>query len=65
MFEKLCKEMSAYHKVLLFHSKLRWLSKRKIFTRVLEFKDELLAFFKSNDKFDYCKRFKTLVWYTD
>jgi hypothetical protein len=41
LFEKLCQEMDAEHKILLLHTEIHWLSRGKILNRVLELQDEL------------------------
>ena len=44
VFEKLCAEMNAEHRSLLFYCSSRWLSLGKSFKRVYELLDELYAF---------------------
>ena len=57
LFKLFCEEMGSEHQVLLFHTEVRWLSRRKILTRMAELKDEIAIFlreYQSNfgDKFD-------------
>lgn len=44
LFEQPCKEMDSQHVRLLLHTKVRWLSKGKVLTRVHELHKELIAF---------------------
>ncbi|XP_067137351.1 zinc finger BED domain-containing protein 5-like [Centruroides vittatus] len=44
LFAKLCDEMDENKKSLLFHTEVRWLLRRKVLTRVLELRDELIFF---------------------
>lgn len=46
LFAKLCDEMGENKKSLLFHTEVRWLSRGKVLTRVLELRDELIIFFQ-------------------
>ena len=47
LFSKLCDEMFADHKNLLLHCEVRWLSRGKVFQRVLLLRNELYEFLKS------------------
>ena len=51
-FKELCKDMNATLETLLFHTSVRWLSKRNVLNRVFEMKDEIKLFldFKNKDK---------------
>ena len=55
VFEKLCAEMNAKHRSLLFYYSSRWLSLGKSFERVYELLDELHAFLQQekNQLADY------------
>ena len=44
LFSKLCKDMSADHTTLLYHTDVRWLSKGNMLSRVFELRKELEEF---------------------
>ena len=64
LFRKLCKDMESEHKNLLYYTKVQWLSKKNVLSRVFELCDELkiylndtkpeLAFHFTNAKFIAC-----------
>ncbi|XP_003369171.1 zinc finger protein [Trichinella spiralis] len=53
LFEKLCEEMGSCHKSLIFHSEVRWLSRGKGLTRLVELRKEVAIFLKGQS--DYSK----------
>ncbi|XP_003376369.1 zinc finger protein [Trichinella spiralis] len=59
LFEKLCEEMGSCHKSLLFHSEVRWLSRGKVLTRLVELREEVAIFLKRQNG-NYCC-FETLA----
>jgi hypothetical protein len=44
LFPVLCEEMQADHKLLLFHSKVRWLSRGKVLKRLFELRKDVRRF---------------------
>ena len=46
LFKQLCVSINAEHTVLLFYTKVHWLSKRNVVARVFELKEELQLFIK-------------------
>jgi zinc finger BED domain-containing protein 5/7/8/9 len=50
LFSQICEEMGSNHTQLLFHTDVRWLSRRKIINRLFELRDELQVFL--NDRFE-------------
>jgi hypothetical protein len=47
LFEKLCQEMDAEHKLLLLHTEIRWLSRGEILNRALKLQNEIFLFFET------------------
>jgi len=45
LFSKLCGEMTSSSKKLILHSEVRWLSRRKVLSRVFELHEQLGAFY--------------------
>ena len=50
LFSLLCRELGSDHKALLFHIKVRWLSRGNVIRRVESLKEELSEFFKRINK---------------
>lgn len=44
LFRLICDDMGALHRNLLYHTEVRWLSKGKVLTRVMELRAELLVY---------------------
>jgi hypothetical protein len=63
VFAKLCENMQKDHVTLLQHTEVLWLSRGKILTRVFELREELMLFFKDNNKasFDFLEDTKWLL----
>jgi hypothetical protein len=51
LFEKLCEEMRSIHKSILLHTEVRWLSKGKVLTRLVELREEVAIFLDKNKRF--------------
>jgi hypothetical protein len=50
LFRALCQEYESAHQDLLFHTRVRWLSKGNMLSRVLELHDELVVFLEAQGK---------------
>ncbi|KAG6937314.1 zinc finger BED-type containing 9 [Chelydra serpentina] len=56
LFAALCVDLGADHKILLFHTEVRWLSKGNMLSRLFELKDEVEIFPKQQKKEElYCE----------
>ena len=62
LFKELCKDMHADHKVLLFYTAVRWLSKGNVVNRVFEMKDEIKLFLEVQEKRDLVAHFEDVAW---
>ena len=49
LFKELCREIGSQHEVLLLHTEVRWLSRGKILTRLLELHVEVSIFLTEKD----------------
>lgn len=61
LFSALCNEMGSDHEHLLLHSEIRWLSRGKVLTRLLELRDEVRLFL-INSKFQLTHYLNDFVW---
>ena len=50
LFSQLCQELGSDHEALLYHTEVRWLSRRKVIRRVEALKKELCEFFRRDSK---------------
>lgn len=50
LFRELCKDLDSEHQLLLFYTKVRWLSKGNVLNRVFELREELKMFLDMQDK---------------
>ena len=53
LFQNLCLNMNADHKILLYHTEVRWLSKGNVLRRFLDLNVEVKEFFKLQGKDDW------------
>ena len=62
IFELLCKDMDSHYVRLLLHTEVRWLSKGKVLSRVIELQEELSIFFENAKLGRFCKYLKNELW---
>jgi hypothetical protein len=62
IFAKLSENMQKDHVTLLQHTKVGWLSRGKVLTSVFELQEELLLFFKDNNKASFSDFLKNTKW---
>ena len=53
LFRKICQHMESDFKVLLFDTRVRWLSAGKILNRIFTLKEELMEFLQCKGKYDF------------
>ncbi|XP_068200624.1 protein FAM200C-like [Palaemon carinicauda] len=56
VFKLFCEEMGSEHQVLLFHTEVRWLSRRKMLTCIAELADEIAIFLREYQS-DFAEKF--------
>ena len=67
LFRKLCKDIESEHKNLLYYTKVWWLSKGNVLSRVFELRDELKIYLndtKPELAFHFTNANLLLVWHT-
>jgi len=47
VFKKLCENLNSYHKYILYHTKVRWLSRSNVVAKVFELRNELKIFLEA------------------
>jgi len=62
LFSQLCEAMDSKHTKLILHTEVRWLSRGRVLSRVLELKDEMLAFFTSQKLDNFIEMFLDDSW---
>jgi hypothetical protein len=58
LFKIFCHDVGAAHKVLLYHTEVRWLSHGRVFTRVMELRTEIATFLREKEN-KLCDEFET------
>ncbi|XP_061481490.1 ribosomal RNA processing protein 36 homolog isoform X2 [Rhineura floridana] len=62
LFKQLCTEMDSEHTNLLYYSKVCWLSKGNVVTRVFELQEELQSFLQMQEKHKLEASFHEKLW---
>ncbi|KAG8238426.1 hypothetical protein J437_LFUL002883 [Ladona fulva] len=57
LFKELCNNMNSDHKVLLFYTAVRWISKGNVVGRVFKLKNEIKQFLEMEGKHDFMRYF--------
>ncbi|CAH2015407.1 unnamed protein product [Acanthoscelides obtectus] len=59
-----CVDLDSDHKVLVFHTEIRWLSKGNMLARLYELKEDVILFLEFREKHDFLTMFKddTFQW---
>ncbi|XP_068240879.1 protein FAM200C-like [Palaemon carinicauda] len=61
VFKLFCEEMGSEHQVLLFHTEVRWLSRREMLTRIAELAN-VIAIFLRDYQSDYAENFEDEIF---
>lgn len=70
LFKILCQELGSEHEVLLYHTDVRWLSRGRVLTRVMELRNEMAGFLREKknklaDEFDQHSFIVSLAYLAD
>ena len=64
LFSKLCQVMEVKYESMLLHTEVRWLSRGKVLSRVLELKDEMKMFFEQDKNYELFHLLEGKIWCT-
>ena len=64
LFSKLCHAMEAKYESLLLHMEVRWLSRGKVLSHVLELKDKMKMFFEQDKNYYFVHLLEDQIWCT-
>ncbi|XP_067947175.1 zinc finger BED domain-containing protein 5-like [Watersipora subatra] len=62
LFKQPCEGMDANHQLLLYHTKVCWLSKGNVTKRVIELRDELNLFFQESSMLEFLSWLNDAEW---